>query len=304
MGRTKTRAAAKDRKGHERWYDILDYENRYQVSTQGRVRSMARIDDGGLRRSLRLLKHIVATNGRRYVSLCKRGISKYFSVSVLLARAYGIPNPRQCDYAIHLNGDHQDFTRRNLAWATLAELRMNTGHKWTTRYYGVRCDGRSRGVLRWIAAVSVNGRRHELGNFATPEAAAYEYDRTVKLWQLRRPLNDVTKPKAYEPEIESLPGEIWRPFPGSERTHMISNRGRVRTLAHRTRRGQRVLAKLRKVTVGIRGYRSLVIKGRRYGILKSMAQAGFSAPDTRSSSSKPQSRKAARQITGATSADR
>jgi hypothetical protein len=258
--------------GRERWLDIPDYEGRYQVSTDGYVRSLARVDDGGNRRSLRQLGFTVRPNARRYFNLCKRGEARFFCVSVLLAQAYGIANPRRCEYVIHRNRDNRDFRRKNLAWATLAEQRMNDGHKVSCRYYGVTCKRKSRGVLKWVAVVRINRRRRELGYFATPEQAAYAYDRDVKRLGLERPLNGIARPAAYQLKIKSLPGEIWRAFPGARGTHMISNKGRVRTLDYITSHGQRVLPKLRKITVDARGCRTIVIKRRRYGIETVMAR--------------------------------
>jgi hypothetical protein len=245
-----------DRK-RERWLDIAGYRGRYQVSTEGRVRSLPRIDDGGNRRTGRLLKPQASTNERRYVLLCRRGVARLYCVSALLAQAYQIPNPGRHRYVVHRNGDNRDFRARNLDWVTLAGQRMHDGNKANSRYYGVTCDSGATNVLRWLAFLRVARHRHDFGCFATPEEAAYAYDRAVRRLGLDRPLNGLKKPPPYRPKIESLPGERWRRFPGAARTHLISNRGRVRTLAHRTSRGQRVLPKLRKITVSGNDSRSV-----------------------------------------------
>lgn len=256
----------------ERWYDVAGYKGAYQVSNRGRVRALARIDALGHRRSMRVHRPHGGPSGRLFVSLCKQGVPRCHCVSTLLARAYGVSNPRQCGYVIHLNHDNRDFRRRNLRWATLAEQRIHDGHKVNCRYYGVTCHGNRAGVLRWVAVFRVDHRRRNLGHFETPEAAAYAYDREVKRLRLDRPLNGVGRPKATPHRLPSLPGEIWRRFPGAERTHRISNKGRVRTLAHLTMQGQRVLPKLRKITVAANGFRSVVVRRRRYGIASTMAR--------------------------------
>lgn len=257
----------------ERWYDIPEYRGRYQVSTHGRVRSLARVDDGGNRRSLRVLRPDSRVNGRRHFLLCKKGVARSFCASVLMARAYRISKPSRCAYVIHRNGDNRDFRRGNLRWATLAELRIHDGSKTSSRFYGVSRLYRSHGVLCWLAALRVDGHRRELGLFATQKEAAYAYDGEVKRLRIKRPLNGLSRPKAYKPKVASLPGEIWRPFPGAQRTHMISNKGRVRTLAHLTRHGQRVVPKLRKIFVGPRGYRTILIRQRRYSIPRTIERA-------------------------------
>ena len=255
-----------------RWLDIPGYGDRYQVSLDGQVRSLSRIDDGGHRRTLRLLDPNTRRNGRRYVMLCKRGVSRSHCVSALLALALGIPNVGRFKYVIHVNRDNTDFRRQNLRWATLAEVRMNNGNKRSTRYYGVTRNARRHGVLQWIAVVVIDGLRHDLGLFATPEEAAYSYDQCVRRLRLDRPLNGLNKPAPFEITIKSFPGEVWRKFPGASKTHMISSKGRVRTLPHTTARGQRVLAKLRKISVNVQGSRTILIKDRRYSVAKIIAQ--------------------------------
>lgn len=258
----------------ERWMDLPGYEDLYQVSTQGRVRRLARVDELGHRWPATLRRIAIRPNGRRYVNLCKKGAVETASVSVLAARVYRIPNPRNRAFVIHRNSDNADFRRENLRWVTLPELRMHDGRK-VCPYYGVSRLARkpgSKGVLRWVAAIRIDRRRRNLGYFANPEEAAYAYDREVRRLRLRRPLNNLRKPKPYTATIEALPGEVWRPFPKQEVTHMISNKGRVRTLAYRTARGNRVLPRLRKITVDRNGCRTIVIEGRRYGLTTILTQ--------------------------------
>jgi len=256
----------------EHWLDIPGYEGRYQISTGGQVRSLARLDGAGHRRTSRILVPAVRSSGRHYYGLCTRGKAKAHCASALMAQAYGIPNPARRGYAIHRNSDTADFRRRNLAWATLAEQRIQDGHKVSSRYLGVSRTHRGQGVFKWVAVLTLARKRHELGYFATPEEAAYAYDREVRRRRLTRPLNGVARPKTRLPRITSLPGEVWRPFPGATRTHQLSNKGRVRTLAHHTAQGQRVLPRLRRITVDQNGFRSVAIRGKRYGIATAMAQ--------------------------------
>lgn len=257
----------------ERWRDIPGYRSQYQVSDRGRVRGLSRTDASGHRRSMRILRTSPRRNGRRYAVLSKDGLPRVFCVSVLAAEACAVPNPRKCGYVVHRNHDNHDFRRRNLSWATLAELRMHDGLKYSCPYYGVTRNGDRGRVLRWMAFFRVERKRHSLGQFATPEEAAYAYDVAIRRLRLNRPLNGLPRPKAYEPPpIESLRGEVWRPFPGAERTHAISNKGRVRTLPYVASHGPRVLPRLRRVQVSKNGCRSVLIGGRRYGIKTVLAR--------------------------------
>jgi len=267
----------------ERWIDIAGYEGAYQVSTRGRIRSLPRIDASGHRRKGKVLSPSsggATRKRRRYYLLSKKGNTVCCCASVLLARAYGIPNPEGRGYVIHLNGDYNDFRRSNLQWATLAELRLHDGRKADSPYYGVIRSKKIRaGIYRWIVQLRHEGRRCIWRCFATPQEAAYAYDQEVKRRGLKRPLNDIPKPRAFRhDEIRSLPGEMWRPFPGADATHMISNKGRVRTLAHVGPTGQRVSPRLRKITKDRYGCGSIVIRERRYAIRKVVAQV-FGDPD-------------------------
>ena len=258
----------------ERWYAVPGYVGRYEVSSRGAVRSLDRIDDGGLHRRARQLRPQANVSGRMFVTLRKHNVPTTFCVSALLARIYRVPNPQRWKYVIHRNHDNRDFRRSNLAWASLAEQRMHDGHKFSCPYYGVtRNRHRARGTLCWVAVVCVNKLRHELGYFATPEEAAYAYDTFVRRQRLARPLNGVRKPASNGPAIESLPGERWRPFPEWKGEYEISNRGRVRTVAHRTRTGQRVSPRLRKLAVAPSGKLSVTLKQQRFMVAKAMETA-------------------------------
>ncbi len=257
----------------ERWYDLPAYRGQYQVSSRGRVRSLARVDAAGNRRSARMRRIQTRPNGRRYATLVKNGEPRTYCVSVLVAKAYRLPNPRRCGYVFHRNHDNADFRRGNLAWATLAELRMHDGLRFSCPYYGVTCNQHRGKVLRWTAYFRVEDRRREIGRFATPEEAAYAYDRAIRRLGLERPLNGIRRPKAYEPEpVASLPGEIWRPFPGAARTHAISSMGRVRTLPYVSPAGVRILPRLRRLQKNSAGHGTLVVGGRRYTVERVVAR--------------------------------
>ena len=276
----------------ERWYDIPGYEGAYQVSSRGRVRSLPRIDAAGSSRAGKLLSPICGPRHRpyrRYFSLFKKGKSAVYPVSALIARAYGLPNPQGHRFVIHRNGDFGDLSRRNLQWATLSEVRLHEGRA-RTPYYGVTLSGRS-GTYRWVAQVTVDGRPRVWRLFATPEEAAYAHDQEVKRLGLDRPLNNIPKPEAYRHvEIASLPGEVWRPFPGADETHVISSIGRVRTLAYVTSTGNRVSPMLRKITVDRNGCHTILIRGKRYGIKKVIAEVFGDAAAERPPSTSGRSR--------------
>lgn len=75
----------------------------------------------------------------------------------------------------HINGDRLDNRRSNLRLCSKAENAQNTGPspRNTSGYKGVHFH---KDTGKWGAAISVNRKKHYLGLFATPEAAAHAYD--------------------------------------------------------------------------------------------------------------------------------
>lgn len=113
----------------EIWKDIEEYEGLYQVSDQGRVRSLPRNTTSG-----KLLKPRINRYGYLYVVLCKGGKTKTYTIHRLVAMAF-IPNdsPEQKTQINHKdecktnnfiwineNGT-MDPEKSNLEWVTSKE---------------------------------------------------------------------------------------------------------------------------------------------------------------------------------------
>lgn len=258
---------------NERWHDIPGYEGIYQVSTRGRVRSLPRIDASGNRRRGQVLRGS-GRKPRAYYQLCRNGRTRLFCASALMALVHGIPNPARYRHVIHVDSDPGNFRRTNLRWATLAQLRLHEGRKKDAPYHGViRNKRRYSGRYPWILQLREGKQRKIWRVYATAREAAYAWNEEVRRRGLNRPLNDVRRPRIRRPPaIKALPGERWRPFPGTVGTHSISNLGRIRTLAYITTDGKRISARLRKITTTARGHRSILIWGRRYTIAKILAR--------------------------------
>ena len=121
----------------EEWRDIDDFPG-YQVSSEGRVRSLTREVAFGCRtRQIpdKILTPLINRYGYYQVCLYKDGIAKRHSIHRLVGSAF-IPNPDNKPTIDHINRIKTDNSVSNLRWATRQEQTdnrdypSNTGHKY------------------------------------------------------------------------------------------------------------------------------------------------------------------------------
>lgn len=112
----------------EKWSDIPEWEGLYQVSDQGRVRSLDRevTNRLGVRRRykgkiLKQKRH-ARGYGHRLVHLHRPGASKWESVHRLVLFAF-VGEPEDGQEARHLDGDASNNNLSNLAWGSRNENR-------------------------------------------------------------------------------------------------------------------------------------------------------------------------------------
>lgn len=108
----------------EQWRYIEGFEGMYQVSDQGRVRSVERtvkMKRGGreydMRHKGRVLRTTVAKDGYEAVQLTKDSKPHTFKVHRLVAHAF-VPNPENLPEINHKDGDKTNNTSSNLEWCT------------------------------------------------------------------------------------------------------------------------------------------------------------------------------------------
>lgn len=99
----------------ERWRAVVGYEGRYEVSSEGRVRSLPSRTGSG-----RILKQTLR-EGYPKVSLSRDGKAKSFAVHRLVAFAFlGEPNG-EAQMVLHSDGSQTNNSVENLRWGTASD---------------------------------------------------------------------------------------------------------------------------------------------------------------------------------------
>ena len=116
----------------EIWLPIEGYENLYEVSNLGRVRSLERtvISKNGVTKKVsgKILKPMV-NRGYLMVTLCKNGIVRNCYIHRLVSTAF-LPNPDKKPQVNHLSEDKLNNSVENLEWCTAKEnINYGTGIK-------------------------------------------------------------------------------------------------------------------------------------------------------------------------------
>lgn len=117
----------------EIWKDIEGYENLYQVSSEGRIKSLNYLKTG----KEKILKGGKYGSGYLKVKLFKDGKGKNYAIHRLVAQAF-IENPENKPCIDHINTDKTDNRVKNLRWVNQKENMNNplSSIKQHNRFYG------------------------------------------------------------------------------------------------------------------------------------------------------------------------
>jgi len=108
----------------EQWKPICNYENYYEVSNLGNIRSVDRYVKSKSNSRVLLkgkpMKYVVSIHGYKRITLCKDGKHKQFFIHRLVALAF-LKNSYNKPMINHIDGNKLNNELSNLEWCTHSE---------------------------------------------------------------------------------------------------------------------------------------------------------------------------------------
>jgi len=105
---------------NEIWKNVKSYENIYQISSCGRIKSLKRITSNNHVINEKILKPVHDSYGYLKVNLYRNGNMKSFTVHKLVAMAFIITNNTKLTQINHIDEVKTNNNVENLEWCTSA----------------------------------------------------------------------------------------------------------------------------------------------------------------------------------------
>ena len=159
----------------EIWKDVLGYENLYQVSNLGRIKSLFKIRKTGKGHNLireypeKILSIKKNNNGYEQVTICKDGVLKCFLVHRLVAQSFLFTDDFK-KQVNHIDGNKLCNKSQNLEWVSKREneCHKQKNKKLTSKFTGVSLVSKTN---KWRSQINFNGKKIHLGYYDTEEEA-------------------------------------------------------------------------------------------------------------------------------------
>jgi len=157
---------------NEKWKDIPDYEDYYQVSNYGNVRTKERIikNVNGKDTLYRSKERKASISEYRLIALSKKGFVKMFKISRLVAKLFVDGRNETRKIVNHIDGNkHNDFYK-NLEWCTYSENAIHSSNMY-------KKDGKNIGVFfdkkrnKWTSYLYRESKNLFIGRFTTEKEA-------------------------------------------------------------------------------------------------------------------------------------
>lgn len=143
----------------EVWKDIKGFENLYQVSNLGRIKSLKRYNPNPKYIEERILKTKIKKNGYVEVGLYKKG-KKYFKTVHRLVADVFVDNIKNKKEVNHKDGNKQNNNADNLEWVTRSE---NQKHAFKLGLQKVS-EHAIKNCLKHVEKTKVKVKQYDLNN--------------------------------------------------------------------------------------------------------------------------------------------
>ena len=166
----------------EVWKDVPGYEGLYQVSDQGRVKSVGRIvyySDGRVyNKNSRILSNSNAGGGYTKSTLYMNEKRVILKTHQLVAMAF--LNHIPCGHKIvvdHIDNDKKNNKLNNLQLITARENISKDKKNKTSKYTGVHWSKQNK---KWVAAIRIDGKQTYLGQSDCELESSKMYNKALK----------------------------------------------------------------------------------------------------------------------------
>ena len=164
----------------EEFRDIPGYEGLYQVSNEGRVKSLSRVimRSNGIKQTFkeRIMKQNLV-KGYSLISLCKEGKRKSFSVHKLVAIVFLGHTPYGHKEVVdHINNISTDNRVENLQLITARQNTSKDKKGYSSKYVGV---GWVKNNTKWSSRIAIKYKDIHLGYFDDEYEAHIQYQKAL-----------------------------------------------------------------------------------------------------------------------------